>query len=153
MPDRTATEATERVALFDTTVRDEHLVAWTNPDAVGRRARREPLEPEHRLVIARQLTRLGVDGIEAGFPGTAPDEFKAVQAIADEFRDGGPVVSGVVRTNVAEIRATWDAVRVAARPRLEPSRDRRRLLKQASGLVRGSTWSYGSWKEVPAGVA
>jgi len=35
----------------------------------------------------------------------------------------------------------------------EPSRDRRRLLKQASGLVRGSTWSYGSWKEVPAGVA
>ena len=36
---------------------------------------------------------------------------------------------------------------------LEPSRDRRRLLKQASGLVRGSTWSYGSWKEVPAGVA
>jgi len=36
---------------------------------------------------------------------------------------------------------------------IEPSRDRRRLLKQASGLVRGSTWSYGSWKEVPAGVA
>jgi len=35
----------------------------------------------------------------------------------------------------------------------EPSRDRRRLLKQAFGLVRGSTWSYGSWKEVPAGVA
>ncbi|UTI66142.1 type IV secretory system conjugative DNA transfer family protein [Paraconexibacter antarcticus] len=36
---------------------------------------------------------------------------------------------------------------------LEPSRDRRGLLKQAFGLLRGSTWSYGSWKEVPAGVA
>jgi 2-isopropylmalate synthase len=113
----------ERVAIADTTIRDEHLPSAENRLLVDRyqaeiwRSRSTPLDK--RVLVARQLGSLGVDVIEAGFAesseGPAP-----LRAVADQFRDGGPVVSATIRTMAGEesLARCWRAVSVAARPRL-----------------------------------
>ncbi|HEY3313933.1 MAG TPA: 2-isopropylmalate synthase [Bacillota bacterium] len=94
----------ERVYIFDTTLRDGEQspgVALTVPE---------------KLEVARQLARLGVDVIEAGFPISSPGDFAAVKAVADEVR--GPVITGLARTDRADIDRAWEAVRGAAKPRV-----------------------------------
>jgi len=59
----------DRVAIFDTTLRDGEQAAGTR---LGRR---------EKLTIARQLARLGVDVIEAGYPNSSPEDFAAVEEI------------------------------------------------------------------------
>ena len=58
-----------RIRIFDTTLRD------------GEQAPGCTMNPREKVELARQLERLGVDVIEAGFPVSSPDDFEAVQAV------------------------------------------------------------------------
>jgi 2-isopropylmalate synthase len=82
------------------------------------------LNAGEKLEIARQLARLGVDIIEAGFPVASPDDFAAVQLIAREVGQAGPgaaappVICGLARAVPVDVDSAWEAVRPAARPRI-----------------------------------
>src|SRR5665647_1037247 len=93
-----------RVLIFDTTLRD------------GEQSPGISLNRQEKLEIAHQLSRLGVDIIEAGFPITSPGDFESVQAIAREVE--GPVICGLARTSAQDIEAARNAVRDAERPRI-----------------------------------
>lgn len=77
-----------------------------------------------KLDIARQLSKLGVDIIEAGFPAASKDDLEAVKIIAKEVgnnvNDDGhvPVICGLARCNRNDIDASWEAVKFAKRPRI-----------------------------------
>ena len=92
------------VLIFDTTLRDGEQAAGTS------------LTPQEKLTIARQLDKLGVDIIEAGFPISSPGDFEAVQLIAAELRR--PIVCGLAHCRPAAIDRAWEAVQGAARPRI-----------------------------------
>ena len=92
------------VRVFDTTLRD------------GEQSPGVSLNLGEKMEIARQLERLGVDIIEAGFPVASPGEAEAVAAIAAEVR--GPVVAALARTRRGDIEAAAAALRGAARPRI-----------------------------------
>jgi len=92
------------IRIFDTTLRD------------GEQAPGATLNRAEKLEVANQLARLKVDIIEAGFPIASPDDFEAVQAIAREVE--GPRIAGLARAIEQDIRVCWDAVRVAAVPRI-----------------------------------
>ncbi|MHC5158103.1 MAG: 2-isopropylmalate synthase, partial [Planctomycetota bacterium] len=72
--------SSEKVMIFDTTLRD------------GEQAAGSRLDVREKLEIARQLARLGVDIIEAGFPISSPKDFEAVELISKEI--DGPVICG-----------------------------------------------------------
>ena len=93
-----------RVLIFDTTLRD------------GEQSPGISLNTQEKLEIAQQLSRLGVDVIEAGFPITSPGDFEAVQMIARTVE--GPIIAGLARTHVGDIDAAWNAVKDSARPRI-----------------------------------
>src|SRR5580658_3671783 len=93
-----------RVIIFDTTLRD------------GEQSPGCSMNLGEKLEMARALTALGVDVIEAGFPIASPGDFESVQAIAREVR--GPVICGLARCNPADIDRAADAVKDAARPRI-----------------------------------
>ena len=93
-----------RVQIFDTTLRD------------GEQSPGVSLNAEEKLTIARQLERLGVDVIEAGFPAASSGDLAAVQAIAREVR--APVICTLARAEASDIRAAWEGVRPAERPRI-----------------------------------
>ncbi len=88
-----------RVVIFDTTLRDGEQC----PGASMNRA--------EKLQVARQLARLKVDIIEAGFPIASPDDFAAVQAIASEIE--GPRIAGLARCLEKDIVAAGEAVKPA----------------------------------------
>jgi 2-isopropylmalate synthase len=94
-----------RVWIFDTTLRD------------GEQAPGCSMNLEEKLVLARQLAKLGVDVIEAGFPIASPGDFAAVSAVAAELR-GGPIVCGLARTANEDIDRAWEALRSAELPRI-----------------------------------
>src|SRR3954454_16501431 len=94
----------DRVIIFDTTLRD------------GEQSPGISLNTGEKLEIAQQLSRLGVDVIEAGFPIASPGDFEAVQAIARDVE--GPVIAGLARAHAADVESAADAVRDAARPRI-----------------------------------
>ena len=100
----TERDAADRVLIFDTTLSD------------GEQSPGISLNKQEKLEIAQQLSRLGVDIIEAGFPITSPGDFESVQAIAREVE--GPVICGLARTSKQDIEAVWSAVRDAQRPRI-----------------------------------
>jgi 2-isopropylmalate synthase len=93
-----------RVRIFDTTLRD------------GEQSPGISLNTAEKVEIAQQLSRLGVDVIEAGFPITSPGDFEAVQEIARRVE--GPVICGLARTHKADIDAAWGAVKDSQRPRI-----------------------------------
>jgi len=93
-----------RVKIFDTTLRD------------GEQSPGISLNKHEKLEIAHQLSRLGVDIIEAGFPITSPGDFESVQAISREVE--GPVICALARTSKQDIEAAWEAVRDAERSRI-----------------------------------
>ena len=95
----------DNVRIFDTTLRD------------GEQAARINLNKGEKLQIARQLARLGVNVIEAGFPASSPGDFESVQAIARELTDG-TIVAGLARTTPDDIRAAGAALKDAANPRI-----------------------------------
>src|SRR5690606_13355686 len=80
-----------------------------------------------KLEVAKALSRLGVDVIEAGFPAASPDDLRAVQSIAESVGvapiDGRPhreppIVCGLARATSSDIDKAWEAVKPAARPRI-----------------------------------
>lgn len=79
---------------------------------------------KEKLDIARQLAKLGVDIIEAGFPAASNDDLEAVRMIAKEVGnqvdENGyvPVICGLARCNKRDIDASWEAVKHAKRPRI-----------------------------------
>ena len=94
----------QRVQIFDTTLRD-------GEQAAGCR-----LGVAEKLRVARQLARLGVDVIEAGFPCSSPADFAAVQEIAREIK--GPVICGLSRAVPADIDACGQALTGAEKSRI-----------------------------------
>lgn len=100
------------VRVFDTTLRD------------GEQSPGASLDSAEKLEIARQLARLGVDIMEAGFPAASPGDAEAVRRIATEVgrpREAGvrvPVIAGLARANKQDIDTAWESVRHAAHPRI-----------------------------------
>ena len=92
------------IRIFDTTLRD------------GEQAPGASLNRAEKLEIARQLAKLRVDIIEAGFPIASPDDFEAVKAIATEVK--GPRIAGLARAIDKDIEAAWAAVKAAEKPRI-----------------------------------
>ena len=93
------------VRIFDTTLRD------------GEQAPGAGLTASEKLDVARQLMRLKVDVIEAGFPAASPGDFEAVQRIARETK-GGIAVAALARCRDGDPQRAVEAIRVAERPHL-----------------------------------
>jgi 2-isopropylmalate synthase len=96
--------ANPRVKVFDTTLRD------------GEQSPGCSMNLAEKLSMARQLDRLGVDIIEAGFPIASDGDFEAVQAISKQVRR--PVIAGLARATTADIERAWQALSGAAHPRI-----------------------------------
>jgi 2-isopropylmalate synthase len=104
----------DTVVFFDTTLRD------------GEQSPGATLNVEEKIEIARQLSRLGVDICEAGFPIASPGDFEAVRRIAEEVgpllegrKSGQPmVIAGLARANKEDIQRAYDAVKAAPRHRI-----------------------------------
>ncbi|RIK44594.1 MAG: 2-isopropylmalate synthase [Chloroflexi bacterium] len=94
----------ERVLVFDTTLRD------------GEQSPGATMSENEKIEVARQLVRLGVDIIEAGYPAASPGDLAAVQRIARECK--GVTVAGLARVQFIDIDAAWEAVRYAENPRI-----------------------------------
>jgi 2-isopropylmalate synthase len=92
-----------RVRIFDTTLRD------------GEQSPGISLNAQEKLEIARQLERLGVDIIEAGFAISSPGEIEGIGLVARHVR--GCTIASLNRTQQADIDASWEALRHAERPR------------------------------------
>ncbi len=97
----------DHVRIFDTTLRD------------GEQAPGCTMTRDEKMEIARQLARLKVDIIEAGFPAASPGDWEAVRDIAQEIgTPDGPVICGLARAKREDIEACWTAVQHAAKPRI-----------------------------------
>ena len=96
--------ASQQIQIFDTTLRD------------GEQSPGVSLGLNEKLEIANQLSRLGVDVIEAGFPIASPGELNTVRVIAENIK--GLTVAGLARAVDADIDAAWDAVKDAEKPRI-----------------------------------
>jgi 2-isopropylmalate synthase len=94
----------EEILIFDTTLRD------------GEQSPGASLNLNEKLEIARQLERLRVDVIEAGFPFASPGDFEAVQLIAKKVKDTG--ICALCRTNEEDIMAAYEAIKAATAPRI-----------------------------------
>lgn len=100
------------VRVFDTTLRD------------GEQSPGATMTSAEKFEVARGLARLGVDVIEAGFPAASPDDLNAVQRIAETIgKEPGPsgeppIICGLARASESDVRAAWEAVAPAARPRI-----------------------------------
>ncbi|UVI31160.1 2-isopropylmalate synthase [Paenibacillus spongiae] len=94
----------KRIRIFDTTLRD------------GEQSPGASLEPEQKIVIARQLAKLGIDVIEPGFAISSPGDFAAVQQISRELQN--VEIAGFARAVKVDIDAAVKATRDAARRRL-----------------------------------
>lgn len=95
----------DRVFIFDTTLRD------------GEQSPGASMNTTEKLEIARQLVRLGVDVIEAGFPISSPGDFESVRRIAAEVGDAATVCA-LSRAIPADIERAAEALEGAARPRI-----------------------------------
>lgn len=94
----------ERIIIFDTTLRD------------GEQSPGASMNIEEKVTVARQLARLGVDVIEAGFPISSTGDFEAVKRVATEVR--GPIIAGLARANKMDIDRAWEALQHAEKPRI-----------------------------------
>jgi len=94
----------DRVFIFDTTLRD------------GEQSPGFHLDANSKLRIARQLEKLGVDVIEAGFPISSPGDFEACRRVAREIR--GAAVTALARAVREDIDAVWGAIKEAESPQI-----------------------------------
>ncbi|KAF3667752.1 2-isopropylmalate synthase B [Capsicum annuum] len=101
------------VRIFDTTLRD------------GEQSPGATMSTKQKLEVARQLAKLGVDIIEAGFPASSDADFEAVKLIAEEIGNDEqgyfghvPVICGLSRCNKRDIDKAWGAVKYAKKPRI-----------------------------------
>ena len=102
------------VKIFDTTLRD------------GEQSPGATMTSAEKLEVARNLARMGVDVIEAGFPAASSDDLEAVRRIALEVGRPAvgevdakvPVIAGLARANKNDIDKAWEAIQGAAKPRI-----------------------------------
>jgi 2-isopropylmalate synthase len=95
---------TRMIRIFDTTLRD------------GEQSPGASMNVEEKLMIAKQLARLGVDIIEAGFAYSSPGDFDAVRRIAQEVE--GPTICSLGRARPEDIDRAWDALKGAPKVRI-----------------------------------
>jgi len=98
------TMSKEHLIIFDTTLRD------------GEQSPGASMTKEEKLRIARQLERMRVDVIEAGFPAASNGDFEAVKAIAEAIKDS--TVCGLARANEADVRRAGEAIKPARSGRI-----------------------------------
>jgi 2-isopropylmalate synthase len=94
----------DKVVIFDTTLRD------------GEQAAGASLNAREKLEIAKNLEKLGVDVIEAGFPVSSPGDFEAVKLIAQEIK--GSTVCALSHANADAIDRAWESIKHAKKPRI-----------------------------------
>ena len=94
----------EKLIIFDTTMRD------------GEQSPGASMTKDEKLRIARQLERMHVDVIEAGFPAASDGDFEAVKAVASVIKDS--TICGLARANEKDVRRCGEAVRGARSPRV-----------------------------------
>ena len=94
----------EKVVFFDTTLRD------------GEQSPGFSMNIPEKLRMAKQLEKLGVDIIEAGFPIASQGDFEAVKIIAESIKKSQ--VAGLARANNKDIERAWEAVQNAEHPRI-----------------------------------
>ncbi|MBI4298141.1 MAG: 2-isopropylmalate synthase [Chloroflexi bacterium] len=94
----------DKVIIFDTTLRD------------GEQAAGAAMTQEEKLEIAKQLERMGVDVIEAGFAASSPGDFQAVQTIARQVRK--PIIASLARAHPNDVDQAWEAIKEAEHPRI-----------------------------------
>ena len=92
------------IRIFDTTLRD------------GEQSPGASMNTREKVMLAKQLARLGVDIIEAGFAYSSPGDFEAIKAIGNEVE--GPVICSLARAREEDIRSAWDALKDAPRRRI-----------------------------------
>jgi 2-isopropylmalate synthase len=90
--------------MFDTTLRD------------GEQSPGASMNVEEKVLVAKQLGRLNVDIIEAGFAFSSPGDFEAVQRIGQEVE--GPIVCSLARAKPEDIDAAWKALKDAPKRRI-----------------------------------
>ncbi len=95
---------TDRLIVFDTTMRD------------GEQSPGASMNREEKLRIGRQLERMRVDVIEAGFPAASNGDFESVKAIAKTIKDS--VVCGLARASESDVRRAGEAVKLANAARI-----------------------------------
>ncbi len=94
----------KKIFIFDTTLRD------------GEQSPGASMNMGEKVQVARQLERLNVDVIEAGFPIASEGDFEAVKAIAATVKR--PQVAGLCRAGKKDIDRAWDALKEAKKPRI-----------------------------------
>jgi 2-isopropylmalate synthase len=92
------------IRIFDTTLRD------------GEQSPGAAMNLEEKLMVAKQLARLNVDIIEAGFAYSSPGDFEAVRRIAQEVE--GPIICSLARARPEDVDRAWEALRGAPRIRI-----------------------------------
>lgn len=92
------------IKIFDTTLRD------------GEQSPGASMNVGEKLQMARQLARLGVDIIEAGFAFASPGDFEAIRAIGGEVE--GPVICSLARAKEEDIKRAWEAVKDSPKKRI-----------------------------------
>lgn len=93
-----------KVFIFDTTLRD------------GEQSPGCSMNLDEKVRMAKQLERLGVDVIEAGFPISSQGDFQAVRAVARKVQNA--TVAALCRTRREDINRAWEAIREAKHPRI-----------------------------------
>ena len=94
----------DKIQIFDTSLRDGEQVPGCK------------LNPKEKFKIALELANLGVDTIEAGFPISSPDDFRAVDMISREIKD--TTICALSRAVTGDIDAAAEAIKFAERPRI-----------------------------------
>ena len=94
----------DKVIIFDTTLRD------------GEQSAGAALTIPEKLDIARQLEKLGVDVIEAGFPIASPGDLEAVRSISKEIR--GSSICALSHAQPQAVDAAWEGIKDAEEPRI-----------------------------------
>jgi 2-isopropylmalate synthase len=94
----------EIIKIFDTTLRD------------GEQSPGASMTPDEKLIIAKQLAKLNIDVIEAGFPIASDGDFNAVKRIAKEVK--GVTIAGLARANKADIERAYESIKYSDMPRI-----------------------------------
>src|SRR4030043_239126 len=93
-----------RIKIFDTTLRD------------GEQSPGASMNIEEKTTVAKEVAKLGVDIIEAGFAFSSPGDFEAIKRIGGEVE--GPVICSLARAREEDIKAAWEALRNAPKKRI-----------------------------------
>ena len=94
------------IKFYETTLRDGEQTPGVN------------YFPEEKLQIAQVLADMGFDTLDCGFPISSPGEFEAVRLIASKVENAE--ICAIARANPTDIERTWEAVKIAARPVIQP---------------------------------